>query len=274
MTEFKNAEMEQQRRRWMRPNAHLFIRPDWRRYVRPGFEHDFAFELYERKFSPDQPRVPAGSSDGGQWTSESGGTGGEPSPGSTTEPTAGSGRNDSRVLSDVTPDNYYKPGTQLAQIANQGTRDTSVDRASSEMASDARPIYDQVDAALLAPKGVNAEANTQKLKYHLDDKGQYLGGVTVVNEDHTAVGRMINTINGSPVHVGFEAQIQTAKGAATASFEIKQNLSPGSSITVPWKDFGLMQGPGSVSVTATNKGSLYTGVIAGAMRIPSAPNSP
>ena len=49
------------------------------------------------KYSPDQPRVPSGNSDGGQWVDGGGG---------------GSG-NDSRVLSDATPDDYWKPGARL-----------------------------------------------------------------------------------------------------------------------------------------------------------------
>lgn len=40
------------------------------RFVRPGFEDDHPFALYERKYRPDQPRVPAGDPAGGQWTSE------------------------------------------------------------------------------------------------------------------------------------------------------------------------------------------------------------
>ncbi len=68
------------------------------------------------KYSPDQPRVPAGNPDGGQWTDGGGGGGGGSStPRSRTDPAAGGGRNDPRVLSDITPDNYYKPGTRLAQ---------------------------------------------------------------------------------------------------------------------------------------------------------------
>ncbi|MBI3704553.1 MAG: hypothetical protein HY244_12085 [Rhizobiales bacterium] len=243
----------------MAPNAHRFVRPDWRRFVQPGSDLWAVCELYESKYSPNQPRVPAGSSEGGRWTGEGGGAGdGSSFPSTGSEPTAGSGRSDPRVLSDATPDNYYKPGTQLAQLANGGS---------------GTPIYDKVDAALLAPKGVNADASSQKLEYKFDDSGHYLGGVTVTNEDRTAVGRMINAINGTPVNVGIDAEIKTANGNSSASFEIKQNLPPGSSVTVPWKDFGPMQGPGSVSVTATNKGSLYTGVIIGATRIPSAPHS-
>jgi hypothetical protein len=69
MTQFKDAYTEHQLKRWMRPDAWRFVRPDWQRFVRPGYEHEFPFELYERKYSPDQPRVPAGNPDGGQWTS-------------------------------------------------------------------------------------------------------------------------------------------------------------------------------------------------------------
>jgi hypothetical protein len=57
-----------------------------------------------KKYSPDQPRVPAGNSGGGQWTSDGGGG---PAP-------------DSRVVSDVTPDNTWIPGTQYAQNTRRG----------------------------------------------------------------------------------------------------------------------------------------------------------
>ena len=60
--------LEYQLKRWMRPDAHRFIRPDWRRYVKPGSELAVFYERYERKYSPEQPRVPAGSREGGQWT--------------------------------------------------------------------------------------------------------------------------------------------------------------------------------------------------------------
>jgi len=64
---------ERQRRHWMRPDARNFIRPDWRNFVKPGFENEF-LRPYGLKYSPDQPRVPAGNPDGGQWTSEEGST--------------------------------------------------------------------------------------------------------------------------------------------------------------------------------------------------------
>lgn len=47
-------------------------------------------------FDPNQPRVPRGHSDGGQWTR----TGGS---------------DEGRVLSDATSDNFWKPGTRVAQ---------------------------------------------------------------------------------------------------------------------------------------------------------------
>ena len=70
MTHNNSAYQEHQLKRWMRSDAHRFVRPDWRRYVRPGFERDHPFALYERKFDPNQPRVPAGDPAGGQWTSD------------------------------------------------------------------------------------------------------------------------------------------------------------------------------------------------------------
>jgi len=70
MSAFKNAYLEHQIKRWMASNAHHFVRPDWRRHVQPGSDLASVFELYERKYSPDQPRVPAGSHEGGQWTND------------------------------------------------------------------------------------------------------------------------------------------------------------------------------------------------------------
>ncbi|MGH6770082.1 MAG: hypothetical protein ACRECO_13790 [Xanthobacteraceae bacterium] len=59
-------------------------------------------------FNPNQPRLPAGNPDGGQWTSE-GGSG------------QGDRRiNDPRVISDTTPSNGVKPGTRFA--AREGRR--------------------------------------------------------------------------------------------------------------------------------------------------------
>jgi hypothetical protein len=98
MTHTNSDYQARQLKRWTRPDAHRFVRPDWRRFVRPGFERDHPFALCERKYSADQPRVPAGDPAGGQWTSAGG----------------SAGRNDPRVISDATPD-PVRQGAQYAQ---------------------------------------------------------------------------------------------------------------------------------------------------------------
>jgi hypothetical protein len=67
----------------------IVLRADLRRTIN---------EYYARKYSQNQPRVPAGSREGGQWTSDGG----------------GGGINDSRVISDAVPDNDWTPGAQYA----------------------------------------------------------------------------------------------------------------------------------------------------------------
>lgn len=55
-------------------------------------------ELRKAGYNPNEPRVPAGNPDGGQWTRESG----------------SASINDPRVVSDATPDNNWIPGAQYA----------------------------------------------------------------------------------------------------------------------------------------------------------------
>ncbi len=57
-----------QRKRWMRPDASRWMRPDAHIWKRPGFDAATAHIAVDRKYDPDQPRVPAGEPDGGQWT--------------------------------------------------------------------------------------------------------------------------------------------------------------------------------------------------------------
>lgn len=61
MTQNHSARLARAQRRWLRNDAHRWLRPDHARFDKPG-------EI-ERKYNPNQPRVPAGNSDGGQWTS-------------------------------------------------------------------------------------------------------------------------------------------------------------------------------------------------------------
>jgi hypothetical protein len=80
--------------------------------------------LEVQKYSPDQQRVPAGNLDGGQWTSGSadGIPVDSPAPADPVRVLpashlAGSSQNsndDSRVVSDITPDNKWIPGAQYA----------------------------------------------------------------------------------------------------------------------------------------------------------------
>ena len=53
--------LDHQRKRWMRPDGERWLQPDRRLWIRP--------DALVRKYDPDQPRVPAGNSDGGQGTS-------------------------------------------------------------------------------------------------------------------------------------------------------------------------------------------------------------
>lgn len=69
----------------MRPDAHRFLRPDWRRYVQPGSELARQYAELEAKYRPDQPRVPAGRREGGQWMDE-GGVGGQSTDNGEAEP--------------------------------------------------------------------------------------------------------------------------------------------------------------------------------------------
>lgn len=64
--------------RWQRADAGRWIKPDAVRFVKPGVRPRDALPAFDSKFSPSQPRVPTGTSEGGQWTSgnSSGGTGG------------------------------------------------------------------------------------------------------------------------------------------------------------------------------------------------------
>jgi Phage portal protein len=82
---------------------------------------DVAKPFVTKDYDPDQPRVPAGNSDGGQWTSEdvssaAGGVAGAPNDRieAINGQVQGSPANDSRVLSDATPDNTWIPGAQYA----------------------------------------------------------------------------------------------------------------------------------------------------------------
>ena len=70
------AWLAQQRRRWMLPDPSRWLRPDHAQWLRPEKAWHPPSGLYELKYSPDQPRVPAGNPEGGQWTDAGGASGG------------------------------------------------------------------------------------------------------------------------------------------------------------------------------------------------------
>ena len=85
MGPIKAEYLEREMKRWARPDAHLFVRRDWRRFVKPRSDVATVFEFYEQKYRPDQARVPAGSREGGQWVDEGGGGEAESGEGGSTE---------------------------------------------------------------------------------------------------------------------------------------------------------------------------------------------
>jgi hypothetical protein len=80
MTQFAPEWVAHQQKRFLRHDAHRFLRHDWQRFVKPGAALPWPLAaIVEAKanFDPNQPRVPAGNSDGGQWTNDSNETDGE-----------------------------------------------------------------------------------------------------------------------------------------------------------------------------------------------------
>jgi hypothetical protein len=70
MSRIAKEYMEHQRKYWMRHDAHRFIRHDAWRFLPLS-------QRFEAKFDPNQPRVPTGSPEGGQWTANGGSAGAE-----------------------------------------------------------------------------------------------------------------------------------------------------------------------------------------------------
>jgi hypothetical protein len=134
--------VEYRRRQWMRPDADRYLKPPpfdrnaWLKErraaaaeaaeARGAIKHplddpevrrlvaeiklDNLRWRYRRKYRPDQPRVPAGDPDGGQWTSEGGGV----SAGGGNDPEVVSERNNPQAIPDATPENPWASDTDLA----------------------------------------------------------------------------------------------------------------------------------------------------------------
>lgn len=75
MTAHETSYAREQRERWLRPDAERWVRPDLARYLAPGSPDAGVYAPLDRKYSPSQPRVPAGSGrESGRWTSGQGGS--------------------------------------------------------------------------------------------------------------------------------------------------------------------------------------------------------
>lgn len=184
------------------------------------------FELLLRKanFNPNQPRVPRGSSDGGQWTD----AGGSVRPGS------------SAVLSDAIPDNVLKPGARVAQAGSRGSRGSTSVRVGSqtfeatptqamrysiaELAAQARiaqvrqidpnwrptsSVYETVEGATLARRAEAEEAQRRLAELARLQPGQLIETYRNANSPRDLFGRetwprdqgtvAVTTINQAPV---------------------------------------------------------------------------
>ncbi len=87
-----------------------------------------------RKYRSDQARAPAGTSDGGQWVDEGGGSGGGAS-------------NSTRTLSDANSDgaDFWKPGAQIVQT-DDGPAAGESETASSRKWRNGRPATEEPSA--------------------------------------------------------------------------------------------------------------------------------
>jgi Bacterial CdiA-CT RNAse A domain len=92
----------------------------------------FQADCRKAGFDPNQPRVPAGNPDGGQWTDGGGSVG---------------GINDARILSDATPDNEWKPSARYAQ--NETGRRSSVILEDEPRFQHIKEHFERNDADLL-----------------------------------------------------------------------------------------------------------------------------
>jgi len=216
------AYLTRQLERWTRPNAHLFVRPDWRRFV-PRDQDDHPFALYENKYRPDQPRVPAGNPDGGQWTAD----GGSRSPGS--QPTIKPPPiNDPRVISDAVPDNDWKPGAQYAQnntrqpeewgrvtASNKGKGHHFVPNAVSEelqISDEARRVFDKARTGPL---------NDPSANWYDNEHRQYNRAVreelkTYIDKNNIESGRMTEAQARD-----FIKELHKSKNSAIRSFNLR-----------------------------------------------------
>jgi len=170
-----------QRRRWMRPNAHLYmrpdahrwLRPDWKRFLVPGADPGPLLALFEGKanFNPNQPRVPAGNPDGGQWTDDQG--------------WAGNGGSEADEETDYNFDLDEFSDSKRARLARPGSRPHGHHYVSVEiygrmnLSAETRKVFDEEKTGRLHS---HVHGNSKEHEMYTEAVGQLLKKYMIKND--------------------------------------------------------------------------------------------
>jgi hypothetical protein len=191
-----------------------------------------------QKYNPEQPRVPAGQSGGGQWTKE-----GEGGPSSNlsaspqrTEVTSDSGPsyaipvNDSRVISDVTPDNTWKPGAQYAQDeVRPGVGLSATLRA---LVEEGRITEEEAAAA---QQRSNAYADALKARIEAAIETRTVGEAKSV----------LSSQELAQLRAAYEAGQETTVTIGGRTIQYEPNMPPNIAAMTDYKNNGFTMGPGA-----------------------------
>jgi len=169
--------------------AELISTPNARELIL-GIVRNVFRDLRKADFNPDEPRVPVGNADGGQWTAE--GENGNSS--------------DSRVLSDATPDDVWKPGAQYA-------------------ANDPSGIGDNQGPAIGPPPTIPPEepATAKAVNTFLKAAAYWLAGVALAGEP---AGDFILALEAAEWLSEFRPWIDAYQDPPKTLQELQQDLSP------------------------------------------------
>jgi hypothetical protein len=163
---------------WTKQNIELLEHLSARAVLTATLDRAIRAYRLSRKYSPDQPRVPAGSTEGGQWTS-----GGAESPSRTREESSkpirladASDVLSSRVMSDASPD-PIRPGAQYAQVAVERvdrTGNPQIDQTTDKLMQALARAHDSVGEGAGPVYGIMVHG-----AFGRDVKGQNLPGISV-----------------------------------------------------------------------------------------------
>jgi hypothetical protein len=167
------------------------------------------------KYNPNQPRVPAGSPEGGQWTSEGAGSPsgeGRPSGASTVAAVYADG---GQVLSDASPDRLLT-NEQYAQVNNAPTGDSTIDEKTDRLLKTLAYASDSMPTATGPGHGIAVHFEFAKLV-----RAQNIPGVSVEQSFNA----------GSVVRYGLDDSIRTdvvlrnEQGDIVAIYDVKVNTA-------------------------------------------------